>query len=39
MSDAKDLIDQILNRRPRGPRPVPPRGGDGPKGNMPQITP
>ncbi len=30
MSDAKDLIDQILNRRPRGPRGVPPPGGNAP---------
>jgi membrane protease subunit HflK len=39
MSDAKDLIDQILNRRPRGPRGVPPRGSDGPKDSFPTLSP
>ena len=34
MSDAKDLIDQILNRRPRGPRGVAPPGG-----NVPTVQP
>ena len=34
MSDAKDLIDQILNRRPRGPRSVTPPGG-----NWPTVQP
>jgi membrane protease subunit HflK len=30
MNDARDLIDQILKRRPRGPRTITPGGGDGP---------
>lgn len=39
MSDAKDLIDQILNRRPSGPRPVGPRGPNTPRGGMPPLSP
>ena len=39
MSDAKDLIDQILNR-PRRPRPAGPRGTtSGPGGGAPSLSP
>jgi modulator of FtsH protease HflK len=41
MSDAKDLIDQILNRRPRrvGPGGPGPRGPSTPGGGLPQLGP